>query len=269
MTPVHIGKDADPNICLASLQSDPPVQMKDACAHYILGTPLDCPTSQTIVFCEQSSITRPAESLYVDPATNTSRPVLNNFLGRNFTSANDIIQHPLIGDLWLTDPYYAFWQGFRPEPDLRHHGFVAVNGIEFSPDWEFVYVSDAGFATYPGVMNASEPASIYRYRISADEKRLQDRQLFAYSDAGLPHGLHADTEGNVYAGYGNGVHVWNPAGVLMGKIAVDGGAANFAFVPEGMFIFNEQRLFRVSLKAQGRTVARDFGLDRPEYSYRR
>lgn len=62
---------------------------------------------------------------------------------------------------------------------------------------------------------------------------------------------------------------WNPAGVLMGKIAVDGGAANFAFVPEGMFIFNEQRLFRVSLKAQGRTVARDFGLDRPEYSYRR
>ncbi|RMZ07446.1 hypothetical protein D0862_04277 [Hortaea werneckii] len=247
VTPVHIGKDADPNICLASLQSDPLVQMKGACAYYILGTPLDCSTNQSIVFCEQCSITRPAESLHLDPATNTSRPLLNNFLGRNLTSANDIIQPSLTGDLWFTDPYYAFWQGFRPEPDLRQQiyrfepatgivqavadGFVAVNGIEFSPDWEFVYVSDTGFATYPGVMNASEPASIYRYRISADEKRLQDRQLFAYSDAGLPDGLHADTEGNVYAGCEDGVHVCNPAGVLMGKIAVDGGAANFAFVP--------------------------------------
>ncbi|RMZ14934.1 hypothetical protein D0864_00026 [Hortaea werneckii] len=285
VTPVHIGKDADPNICLASLQSDPLVQMKGACAYYILGTPLDCSTNQSIVFCEQCSITRPAESLHLDPATNTSRPLLNNFLGRNLTSANDIIQHPLTGNLRLTNPYYAFWRGFRPEPDLRQQiyrfepatgivqpvadGFVAVNGIEFSPDWEFVYVSDTGFATYPGVTNASEPASIYRYRISADGKRLQDRQLFASSDAGLPDGLHTDMEGTVYAGCGDGVHVWNPAGVLMGKIAVDGGAANFAFVPEGMFIFNEQRLFRVSLKAQGRTVARDFGLDRPEYSYRR
>lgn len=30
VNPVHIGKDTDPNICLASLQSDPQVQMKGA-----------------------------------------------------------------------------------------------------------------------------------------------------------------------------------------------------------------------------------------------
>ncbi|KAI7280091.1 hypothetical protein KC340_g18849, partial [Hortaea werneckii] len=62
---------------------------------------------------------------------------------------------------------------------------------------------------------------------------------------------------------------WNPAGVLIGKIAVDGGAANFAFVPGGMFIFNEKRLFRVGLKAQGRTVARDFGLDHARHAEHR
>ncbi|GAB1732393.1 hypothetical protein NU195Hw_g1371t1 [Hortaea werneckii] len=285
VTAIDIGRDANSAVSIASLHFDQLAQANGACAYYPPGTPPDCSANQSIVFCDQGTLTRPAQLVQVDPATNTSRPLLNNFLGRNFTSPNDIIQHPLTGDLWFTDPYYAFWQGFRPVPDLRQQiyrfepgtgivqavadGFVAVNGIEFSPDWEFVYVSDTGFATYPGVTNASNPASIYRYRISADGKRLQDRQLFAYSDAGLPDGLHTDTEGNVYAGCGDGVHVWNPAGVLIGKIAVDGGAANFAFVPGGMFIFNEKRLFRVGLKAQGRTVARDFGLNRPDHADRR
>ncbi|KAI7498561.1 lactonohydrolase [Hortaea werneckii] len=264
VTAIDIGGHATSDVSIASIHFDQLAQANGACAYYPPGIPPDSSANQSIVFCDQGTLARPAQLVHVDPATNTSRPLLNNFLGRNFTSPNDIIQHPLTGDLWFTDPYYAFWQGFRPEPDLRQQiyrfepatgivqavadDFVAVNGIEFSPDWEFV---------------------IYRYRISADGKRLQDRQLFAYSDAGLPDGLHTDTEGNVYAGCGDGVHVWNPAGVLIGKIAVDGGAANFAFVPEGMFIFNEQRLFRVGLKAQGRTVARDFGLDRSGHADRR
>ena len=53
---------------------------------------------------------------------------------------------------------------------------------------------------------------------------------------------------------------WNPEGVLLGVFAVDGGAANFAFVPGGMYVFNEHRLFKVTLQAEGREVKRDFGL---------
>ncbi|RMZ13479.1 hypothetical protein D0862_02304 [Hortaea werneckii] len=285
VTAIDIRRDANSAVSIASLHFDHLAQANGACAYYPPGTPPDSSANQSIVFCDQGTLTRPAQLVLVDPATNTSRPLLNNFLGRNFTSPNDIIQHPVTGDLWFTDPYYAFWQGFRPEPDLRQQiyrfepdtgivqavadGFVAVNGIEFSPDGEVAYVSDTGSATYPGTTNASAPASIYRYRMSGDCKRLRDRQLFAYSDSGLPDGLHTDTEGNVYAGCGDGVHVWNPAGVLIGKITVDGGAANFAFVPAGMFIFNEKRLFRVGLQAQGRTVARNFVFDRPGYADQR
>jgi len=55
---------------------------------------------------------------------------------------------------------------------------------------------------------------------------------------------------------------WNPEGILIGKFAVaNGGVNNFAFVPDGMYIFNAQNLFKVTIKAQGRTVARDFGLN--------
>lgn len=36
-------------------------------------------------------------------------------------------------------------------------------------------------------------------------------------------GIHTDTAGNVYSGVGDGVAVWNPEGVLIGKFAVANG----------------------------------------------
>ena len=55
---------------------------------------------------------------------------------------------------------------------------------------------------------------------------------------------------------------WNPEGVLLGKFAVaNGGVNNFAFAVGSLYIFNAERLFKVTLKAEGRTVRRDFGLD--------
>lgn len=55
---------------------------------------------------------------------------------------------------------------------------------------------------------------------------------------------------------------WNPHGQMIGKIAVGGteAVANFAFVPGGMYIFHEYKLWKISIKAEGRTVRRDFGL---------
>lgn len=53
---------------------------------------------------------------------------------------------------------------------------------------------------------------------------------------------------------------WNPEGVLLGVFAVANGNANFAFVPGGMYIFNEYKLYKVTLQAEGREVKRDFGL---------
>jgi gluconolactonase len=53
---------------------------------------------------------------------------------------------------------------------------------------------------------------------------------------------------------------WNPEGVLIGRFAVSGGSNNFAFVPGGIYIFNANKAFKVTIKAEGRTVRRDFGL---------
>lgn len=106
------------------------------------------------------------------------------------------------------------------------------------------------------------PASIYRFEISEDCKRLGSREVFAYTDQGAPDGLHTDTMGNVYAGVDDGLYVWDSTGRLIGKFGGMGSAqvSNFVFVPGGLYVFNKMKLWFVGIEAEGRTVKRDFGL---------
>lgn len=65
-------------------------------------------------------------------------------------------------------------------------------------------------------------------------------------------GIHTDAKGNVYAGCGDGVHVWNPSGTLLGRIFTNGTSANFNFMGSGrMVICAETRLYYVTLAACG------------------
>lgn len=67
-------------------------------------------------------------------------------------------------------------------------------------------------------------------------------------DAGIPDGIKCDMEGNVYSGCGDGVNVWSAGGILLGKIILPGGVANFCFGRRGsMFLLNETKLWRVFL----------------------
>ncbi len=68
-------------------------------------------------------------------------------------------------------------------------------------------------------------------------------------------GVHCDSRGNVYAGCGDGVHVWNPSGKLIGKIHLGTTAANFQFAGNGrMVICAETKLYYASLAASGSFV---------------
>jgi len=72
--------------------------------------------------------------------------------------------------------------------------------------------------------------------------------LFAFAESGCPDGIKCDTEGNVYSGCGDGVNVWNPGGVLLGKILISGGVANFCFGEEGtLYMCNETRFWKAQL----------------------
>jgi len=59
-------------------------------------------------------------------------------------------------------------------------------------------------------------------------------------------------EGNVYAGCGDGVQVWNPSGKLIGKIHLGEQSANFRFAGDGrMIIAAEENLYFATLAAKG------------------
>jgi gluconolactonase len=82
---------------------------------------------------------------------------------------------------------------------------------------------------------------------------LCNRRLFAMADVGIPDGIKCDVNGNVYSGCGDGVSIWSPGGVLLAKILVEGGVANFCFGREGqMFLLNEYRLWRVQIAVRSK-----------------
>lgn len=55
------------------------------------------------VYCDEGEFEHPSALIAVDPGTNTSTTLLTSFLGRNFSSINDVRQHAETGDLWFTD----------------------------------------------------------------------------------------------------------------------------------------------------------------------
>lgn len=231
----------------------------------------DTPPQQ--IYCDQGSFETYSQLLAVDPNTNESYTLLNSFNGKNFSSINDARQHPVTGDIWFTDADYGWFQDFRPEPtqpkqvyrftsktgavQVVADGFVEPNGLEFSPDLQTLYVSDTGSQQFEPVPTG--PATIYAFDV-VDSKRLANRRTFSFTEVGFPDGIHCDTQGNVWSSAGDGVYVWNPEGVLLGKIFVGEMSNNFAFAPGKVFVFSNARLWIVeNVKAVGREVCKDFG----------
>lgn len=77
---------------------------------------------------------------------------------------------------------------------------------------------------------------------------LVNRRVFSMADNGFPDGVKCDMEGNVYSGCGDGVHVWSPGGILLGKILVPGGVANFCFGRRGqLYLLNGKQLWKATI----------------------
>ncbi|KAK7424595.1 hypothetical protein QQZ08_008605 [Neonectria magnoliae] len=179
--------------------------------------------------------------------------LLNNYFGRQFNSLNDVAIHPSNNDLYFTDTLYGYLQDFRPVPGLRNqvYRYNFKTGLTFSPDGKRAYVTDTGIALGFYGRNLSSPASLYSFDVNKDGT-WQNRKTFAYVAAFIPDGVHTDSKGRVYAGCGDGVHVFNTSGKLIGKIYTGTTAANFQFAGKGRLIITGQtKLFYATLAASG------------------
>ncbi|KAF7520938.1 hypothetical protein PCG10_008681 [Penicillium crustosum] len=221
-----------------------------------------------VLFCAQGTMTEPSGLYRMSTIAPYKSELLKaDFHGRPFNSVNDVVVHT-DGSIWFTDPIYGSEQGYRPPPRLPNQvyrwcpdtgairavadGFGRPNGICFSPDEQVVYITDTDRVHGDGSIDDQRVSSIYAFDVCTihGEPFLTNRRLFAMADQGIPDGIKCDLEGNVYSGCGDGINVWSPGGVLLGRIRVDGGVSNFCFGRNGeIFALNEHRLWRVQLGA--------------------
>ncbi|KAH8900916.1 calcium-dependent phosphotriesterase [Thozetella sp. PMI_491] len=219
-----------------------------------------------VLFCSQGTKETPSGLWHMEvEAPYKTTLVVDGFHGRQFNSPNDVVVHN-DGSIWFTDPIYGFEQGFRTSPQLPNQvyrydprsksiramadGFGRPNGISFSPDQTTVYITDTDFIHGDGTTDSCRPATIYAFDViyRSEQPFLANRRLFAMADNGIPDGIKCDKSGNVYSGCGDGIHVWSPGGVLLGKIVIPGGVANFCFCRRGEILaMNETRLWQIKL----------------------
>lgn len=237
-----------------------------------------------ILFAAQGSLTEDGglTLMSTSPPYNTSI-VLNSYFGIPFASPNDVFVTQ-DGAVWFTDNPVGFPQGIRPEPEIggatyrfvprtselrmMNEDFENPNGITFSPDEKTAYITAmdgllsndltgkrtiyAFDVSYPQSSSSSQAGISSSSEGKSAQPYLTNKRLFARVSSGIPDGIKFDTEGNIWVGDGSGVSVYNGDGLLLGKILVGGGVANFALGKGELYMFNEKKLFLV--KVDGRVV---------------
>lgn len=224
-------------------------------SNYANGNTLD--REGRIVTCEH--VTNRVSRTEHDGSVTT---LVERFEGKRLDSPNDLVVKS-DGTIWFTDPPYGILSEregrvreseiganhvYRLNPDTGALRVVAddfdrPNGIAFSPDERYLYVSDSSRAH----------CHIRRFDVTPDGT-LRDGLVFAVIDAGVSDGFRLDTDGNVWTSAEDGIHVLDPAGVLMGKILVPEKVANCEFggaERSTLFITASTSLYAVDVRARG------------------
>lgn len=168
--------------------------------------------------------------------------VADRFEGKRLNSPNDIVCRS-DGTIWFTDPSFGImsWhEGNKAEPELPLNvyrwdpsgklevvaeGINQPNGLAFSPDESILYI----------VESRSVPRKILAFDVRNKKELTNRRVLIDAGPKGTPDGFRVDTDGNLWCGWGmgeaglDGVHIFNPAGKLIGRIDLPERCANVCF----------------------------------------
>ncbi len=186
----------------------------------------------------------------------------SEFEGRRLNSPNDAV-YKSDGALYFTDPPYGMTgQDGDPAKELPFSGVYRLkdgvltllhkdlrrpNGLAFSPDETTMYVanSDSGrkvWMQFPVLDDGTFGAG----SVFAD--------LTSFSQPGLPDGMKADRQGNLYCTGPGGIHVFTAAGKRLGVIATPEIPANLHWGDADastLYITARTGLYRVEMSTTG------------------
>ncbi|HEX5480990.1 MAG TPA: SMP-30/gluconolactonase/LRE family protein [Terriglobia bacterium] len=199
----------------------------------------------------------------------------DSYEGKRLNSPNDLV-YKSDGSLYFTDPPYGLRTQSEHDParQLSFNGVYRIpgalqqkpgapparaklqlliknltrpNGLAFSPDEKYLYVSN------------SEPKKLWmRYRVNPDGS-LTDGVVFydatAEKGPGNPDGMKVDQNGNIYAAAPGGLWIFSPQGKRLGIIKFPGGrVGNCAWGGRDgktLYILAGTTIYRVRLKIPG------------------
>ena len=193
----------------------------------------------------------------------------DSFDGKRLNSPNDVVVKS-DGSVWFTDPVFGiagFYEGEKAKAQLPPNvyridadGSISVvaegvnqpNGLAFSPDESILYV----------VESRANPRKILAFDVK-DGRSLAHQRVAIDAGAGTPDGFRLDVDGNLWCGWGmgsaglDGVHVFNPAGKLIGRIDLPERCANLCFGGihrNRLFMAASTSLYALYVNTQGLAV---------------
>jgi len=142
---------------------------------------------------------------------------------------------------------------FHPQTGAQRlliDGFSKPNGIAFSSDRNYVYVTDSGYFSGNGYAKASLPRTVYRYRLlhSSGDILAGDRIVFCVVSKWVPDGVKVDPYGRVWVGAGAGLEIFASDGTPLSIVHVPGSVINFDLSGNGgAYVMGEIKLFRLDI----------------------
>jgi gluconolactonase len=191
----------------------------------------------------------------------------NRYDHKPLNSPNDVVVKS-DGSIWFTDPMFGIagnYEGNRATPELPMNVYrvdgrtgrttivaeniAGPNGLCFSPDESRMYL----------VESRANPRNIKVLDVVGDGDALGNPRDFADLKGGSPDGFRCDVHGNLWCGWGtgdgqNGIAIFAPDGVLIGRILLPERCANLCFgglMRNRLFMAASQSLYAVYVNTEG------------------
>lgn len=176
--------------------------------------------------------------------------IVDSFQGKRLNSPNDLVVAP-DGSIYFTDPPYGLslkgiesdiaqpvsgiYRWFSNTLELLSSDLAYPNGICFSPDYRYVYVSSSN----------AEEKMIMRYEL--EEGKFKNGKVFISENC---DGIKTDKRGNVFLATQIGVRIFSSEGVKLGMIKIPAKVNNLCIEGNTLYIGTPHRLYRFALRSK-------------------
>lgn len=190
-----------------------------------------------------------------------------NIEGKHFNSPNDIVLRS-DGTVYFTDPPYGLPKFFNDtHKELDYSGVFMIkdgkiqlvskdlggpNGIAFSPDEKYLYVSNWD------VRDIHHTKTLWRYEVNDDGTLKNGKIFFDFSfteDDEALDGIKVDKEGNLFVSAPGGIWILNSNAKLLGKIVTPERPANMAWGDEDsktLYLTAHSSIYKVRVGTGGK-----------------